>query len=46
MFRRLAKGWSSNFEAAARKQKKDLMLTLSLKLVFSPLRKVEVGLYS
>jgi hypothetical protein len=26
MFIRLAKGWSSNFEAAARKQKKELML--------------------
>jgi hypothetical protein len=25
LFRRLAKGWSSNYEAAARKQKKDLM---------------------
>jgi mannosylglycoprotein endo-beta-mannosidase len=26
MFRRLAKGWSSNFEAAVRKRKKELML--------------------
>jgi hypothetical protein len=25
LFRRLAKGWSNNYEAAARKQKKDLM---------------------